>query len=304
VANATLKMVPDLIKNGHIIERKIALIPKMKGLIGCSAVLSLVVTQEEDGVDPDAPPNVLTPDWMVENFISGKRSALEDDAKIKFDKTQANVPAQLNMFGSSEEEGPPAISDATVLQEVCSGPLDLCGALGVRSHVFIKVLDDRTKYEEKPGPSGAFGALGGRGSSGDAAASSSAPAKGSKKQPPPSTTADLPRTSTDNVSDEQKLKWRLGVWSDRKSFVETYAPTQEVYLLKVSSIQPDPEQVDTFVIRYYDSLRQEAELRFRKIDRSRDVWVESLRRIVSQAHADDVIENEEDGDMPEKSKTA
>merc|ERR1719343_1812931 len=75
-------------------------------------------------------------------------------------------------------------------------------------------------------------------------------------------------------------RWIMGIWFDRSAWEASQQPDRVIDLMKVQSIMADPDEVNTFAIKYYDERRFLSEYRFRRIDRSRDVWVESLQKII------------------------
>ena len=65
------------------------------------------------------------------------------------------------------------------------------------------------------------------------------------------------------------------------------APTHEIDLLHIQSVQPDPTRTNVFVVTYYNKdskARVSEKLVFRRIDRARDVWVEMLQLLITKAH--------------------
>lgn len=79
-------------------------------------------------------------------------------------------------------------------------------------------------------------------------------------------------------------RWILGIWRDERAFAEGRNPVQEVGLLKIQSIQADPNRSHIFVMNFFDQVRQCHILIFRRIDRNRDVWVEILQLLVTKVH--------------------
>jgi len=78
--------------------------------------------------------------------------------------------------------------------------------------------------------------------------------------------------------------WLLGVWMNKSDFESKNPPMVGVDLLKVQSVQADPERINVFVVNYFDAHRVHQALTFRRVDRARDVWVEILHIIVVKAH--------------------
>lgn len=79
-------------------------------------------------------------------------------------------------------------------------------------------------------------------------------------------------------------KYCLGVWKDRGEYEKGVKPQHEVILLKVLSVQPDPNRPEVFMLQYLDPDKVKKRLQFRRIDRARDVWVEMLQMLIKQVH--------------------
>lgn len=79
-------------------------------------------------------------------------------------------------------------------------------------------------------------------------------------------------------------RWALGVWRDKNDFDRRGLPTMEVDMLRVRSVQADPTRSNVFVMNYFDEHRVSQRLRFRRVDRARDVWVELLQRVITKIH--------------------
>lgn len=82
-------------------------------------------------------------------------------------------------------------------------------------------------------------------------------------------------------------KCMLGFWKSQGDFARGGQPDPEVDMLKILSVQPDPHprRSEVFVIQYVDpgdKLRKR--LTFRRIDRTRDVWVEILSKLIKLLH--------------------
>merc|ERR1719310_1305131 len=79
-------------------------------------------------------------------------------------------------------------------------------------------------------------------------------------------------------------RWALAIWKSKHDFENKKRASQEMELLKIQSVQPDPTRNHVFVINYYDDSRVRQVCTFRRVDRDRDAWVELLRRLVTAAH--------------------
>lgn len=80
--------------------------------------------------------------------------------------------------------------------------------------------------------------------------------------------------------------WQLGIWKEENDAIEKKDPIRTIALLKVSTVQADPGRGQVFVLHYYDKHRQAQQLTFRRIDRSRDAWVELLQRLITRTHSE------------------
>lgn len=71
-----------------------------------------------------------------------------------------------------------------------------------------------------------------------------------------------------------------GETPDEKSILE------EVDLLKVTGIFPDPGRPEVFSLDFVDANKARRHLKFERVDRGRDVWVEMIQLLVTKVHAD------------------
>jgi len=92
----------------------------------------------------------------------------------------------------------------------------------------------------------------------------------------------------------------MGIWKDQRDFADRKSPVQEIALLKILSIQADPQRNHVFVVNCYDQSRVRQSLMFRRVDRNRDVWVEILHLLVMKARA----QEETNKDMRKTSQEA
>lgn len=76
----------------------------------------------------------------------------------------------------------------------------------------------------------------------------------------------------------------LGLWSSEREFEIKSKPLKEVEMLRVRSVQADPKRTNVFLISYFDKERVSQRLNFRRIDRARDVWVQTLQLLVKMLH--------------------
>lgn len=88
------------------------------------------------------------------------------------------------------------------------------------------------------------------------------------------------------VGPPAQKKYTFGVWANHSAFERKSSPEEEVDLLKVKSIQGDPARSNVFTVNYFDSNRVVQQLAFRRIDRSREVWMEMLQLLIKKVHAE------------------
>lgn len=80
-------------------------------------------------------------------------------------------------------------------------------------------------------------------------------------------------------------RWVLCIWHDEHQFKSAKTrPLSEVDMLRIQSVQACPTRHHVFMINYYDEDRMRKSLTFRRMDRSRDVWVEILQQTVQKIH--------------------
>jgi len=87
-------------------------------------------------------------------------------------------------------------------------------------------------------------------------------------------------------------KWALGLWMHQADCEAKDYPVEEVPLLKIQSIQPDPQRNHVFVLNCVDQTGRRQSLTFRRVDRSRDVWVEILHLLVLKAREQEQAKKE------------
>jgi len=79
-------------------------------------------------------------------------------------------------------------------------------------------------------------------------------------------------------------KYTFCVWESLSHFEKQQKAQEEVDLLRIRSVQADPGRSNVFHINYVDSNRITRQLSFRRIDRSREVWIELLQLLIKQVH--------------------
>jgi len=75
-------------------------------------------------------------------------------------------------------------------------------------------------------------------------------------------------------------RYTLGVWSDRSAHEKGKPLKEEIDLLKVQSVQPDPSRDEVFIVSYVQLDKVKKRMTFARVDRSRDVWVEMLYLLI------------------------
>lgn len=79
-------------------------------------------------------------------------------------------------------------------------------------------------------------------------------------------------------------RWFLGIWRDKQTYDEKKGAVQEIDLLRIQCVQANLSLQHVFEICYYDESRIFQTLRFKRVDRARDVWVEILQMLVQRTH--------------------
>lgn len=84
----------------------------------------------------------------------------------------------------------------------------------------------------------------------------------------------------------ERKKHTLGLWKNESDCEFRKDPQDEIDLLKVLSVQPDAGRTDVFLLNYVNSGKIKSRHTFRRVDRSRDVWVEMLSMLISKVRED------------------
>jgi len=82
----------------------------------------------------------------------------------------------------------------------------------------------------------------------------------------------------------KKFAWHI--WGSEHDYREDKPSMQEVELLRVSAVAPDPGRPEVFNISYVAKDKTQTKAMFQRIDRGRDVWVELLQILVTKVHED------------------
>lgn len=84
----------------------------------------------------------------------------------------------------------------------------------------------------------------------------------------------------------QQKKHVLGIWDDQQQYQKGARPKTEVDLMKVLSVQPDPARSEVFLLNYVKADKTRTLSTFRRVDRSRDVWVEMISLLIKKLRED------------------
>lgn len=87
---------------------------------------------------------------------------------------------------------------------------------------------------------------------------------------------------------QQVRKYTFCIFKDEKEQQKGSQPKIEVDLLKILSVQPDPGRPEVFVLSYMDKEKGKKMLTFRRIDRSRDIWVEMFNLLITMIREEKV----------------
>mmetsp|Transcript_105260 Transcript_105260/g.193019 ORF Transcript_105260/g.193019 Transcript_105260/m.193019 type:complete len:346 (-) Transcript_105260:50-1087(-) len=98
-------------------------------------------------------------------------------------------------------------------------------------------------------------------------------------------------------------RWMFSIWRDKHDFDQQKSAVLEIDLLKIQSVQADPNRDEIFVITYYDESRVQQTATFRRMDRARDVWVEILQQRIERAHASHMSMKRERATKNQRQKT-
>lgn len=80
----------------------------------------------------------------------------------------------------------------------------------------------------------------------------------------------------------QQKKHVLGVWEDQLQYQKGVRPKNEIDLMKVLSVQPDPARPEVFLVNSVKADKTRTLSTFRRVDRSRDVWVEMISLLIKK----------------------
>lgn len=75
-------------------------------------------------------------------------------------------------------------------------------------------------------------------------------------------------------------KYRFCIWDTKQASETQEKPEMVIDVRKVLNVIPDPGRSDVFTLDYVDANKLKKKLTFRRIDRTRDVWVEVLHLLI------------------------
>mmetsp|Transcript_18093 Transcript_18093/g.52714 ORF Transcript_18093/g.52714 Transcript_18093/m.52714 type:complete len:348 (-) Transcript_18093:437-1480(-) len=79
-------------------------------------------------------------------------------------------------------------------------------------------------------------------------------------------------------------RYCLGVWKDRGDIGQSLKALHIIDLLKIVSVQPDPGRNEVFVITFMTAEKTKKRLTFRRLDRSRETWVDMFQLLIKRIH--------------------
>lgn len=82
----------------------------------------------------------------------------------------------------------------------------------------------------------------------------------------------------------QRKKYILGIWATEADYEAGRKPSEEIDILKIASVAPDPKRQEVFIVQYVDRNRARTRRNFRRLHRARDVWVEMLQALIKTTH--------------------
>lgn len=75
-------------------------------------------------------------------------------------------------------------------------------------------------------------------------------------------------------------KISICIYKEEREYEKNAKPVTEVDVLKILSVQPDPGRPEVFIVNFVDKGKSQQRLAFRRIDQSRDYWVEVLTCLI------------------------
>lgn len=78
------------------------------------------------------------------------------------------------------------------------------------------------------------------------------------------------------------VSWCLGWWKEKGDYDNKEKPVGCVSMLRVTNVYPVPDKPNVFCIRHVLKSRDKEDMFLSRVDRSRDVWVESVHLFIEQ----------------------
>jgi len=88
------------------------------------------------------------------------------------------------------------------------------------------------------------------------------------------------------VGPPMKKRFSFHIWKSEQEYKDEQAAIAEIDLLRITSVSQDPSRPEGFAISYVGDSKERTHIKFNRVDRSRDVWVEMLQLLVAKVHAD------------------
>lgn len=93
-------------------------------------------------------------------------------------------------------------------------------------------------------------------------------------------------------------KYIVGIWESQLQSERGAKPTEEIEVLKVQGVQPDPGRGEVFLLNYVQADRSKSRATFRRVDRSRDVWVEMFQLLITKVREEKEAKKKSLGKAP------
>jgi len=86
------------------------------------------------------------------------------------------------------------------------------------------------------------------------------------------------------IGPPRKKRFGFHIWDTERDFKDGKPYLEELDLLKILSVAPDPQRPEVFLMSYMDEHKTRQRKTFARVDRGRDVWVEMLQLLVKKVH--------------------
>jgi len=84
----------------------------------------------------------------------------------------------------------------------------------------------------------------------------------------------------------ESRKYSLSLYANEKDHANGKKPFDQIEILKILSVQPDPDRPEVFIIHFVGKDKVKQRTTFQRTDRGRDVWVEMLVMLVNAIRED------------------